>query len=126
MHVFRAFKSADTPNTNMAEAGHLRNATRGAKNKSLATVAEEHIVESALLKSKLEMHESGTYKGGHCPTQRQNTQRHLEGRETELLNLRRSSKQETSIHAFTLPHPLLTPLRVTEHREEQGSLQVMI
>lgn len=22
MHVFRAFKSADTPNTNMAEAGH--------------------------------------------------------------------------------------------------------
>lgn len=71
MHVFRAFKSADTPNTNMAEAGHSRNATRGAKNKSLATVAEEHIVECALLKSKLEMHESGTYKGGHCPTQRQ-------------------------------------------------------
>ena len=71
MHVFRAFKSADTPNTNMAEAGHLRNATRGAKNKSLATVAEEHSVECALLKSKLELHESGTYKGGHCSTQRQ-------------------------------------------------------
>lgn len=71
MHVFCAFKSADTPNTNMAEAGHSRNATRGAKKKSLATVAEEHIVECALLKSKLEMHESGTYKGGHCPTQRQ-------------------------------------------------------
>ena len=69
MHVFRAFKSAHTPNTNMAEAGHLRNATRGAKNKSLATVTKEHIVECALLKSKLEMHESGTYKGGHCPTQ---------------------------------------------------------
>ena len=71
MHVFRAFKTAHTPNTNMAEAGHLRNATRGAKNKSLATVTKEHIVECALLKSKLEMHESGTYKGGHCPTQRQ-------------------------------------------------------
>lgn len=71
MHVFRAFKSADTPNTNMAEAGHSRNATRGAKNKSVATVAKEHNVECALLKSKLEMHESGTYKGGHCPTQRQ-------------------------------------------------------
>ena len=53
----------------MAEAGHLHNATRGAKNKSLATVAKEHIVECALLKSKLEMHESGTYKGGHCPMQ---------------------------------------------------------
>ena len=48
-----------------------RNATRGAKNKSLATVAEKHIVKCALLKSKLEMHESGTYKGGHCPNQRQ-------------------------------------------------------
>ena len=53
----------------MAEVGHSRNATRGAKNKSLATVTKEHIVECALLKSKLEMHESGTYKGGHCPTQ---------------------------------------------------------
>ena len=71
MHVFRAIKSADTPNTNMAEAGHSRNATRGAKNKSLATVAKEHIFECALLRSKLEMHESGTDKGGHCPTQRQ-------------------------------------------------------
>ena len=71
MHVFRTFKGANTPNTNMAEAGHSRNATRGAKNKSLATVAEEHIVECALLKLKLENYESGTYKGGHCPTQRQ-------------------------------------------------------
>ena len=28
-HVFRAFKNADAPNTNMAEAAHSRNATRG-------------------------------------------------------------------------------------------------
>lgn len=38
----------------MAEVGHSRNATRGAKNDSLARVAEDHIVESALLKAKIE------------------------------------------------------------------------
>lgn len=65
-------------------------------------------------------------KGAIAQRNVKNTQRRLEGRETGLLNLQRSSKQETSIHAFTLPHPLLTPLRVTEHRKEQGSLQVMI
>lgn len=53
-HVFRAFKSATAPNTNMAEVGHSRNATRGAKNDTLAHVAEDHIVESALLKAKLD------------------------------------------------------------------------
>ena len=53
-HVFRAFKSATAPNTNMAEVGHSRNATRGAKNDTLARVAEDHIVESALLKAKLD------------------------------------------------------------------------
>ena len=53
-HVFRAFKSATAPNTNMAEVGHSRNATRGAKNDTLARVAEDQIVERALLKAKLE------------------------------------------------------------------------
>ena len=53
-HVFRAFKSSTAPNTNMAEVGHSRNATRGAKNDTLARVAEDHIVESALLKAKLD------------------------------------------------------------------------
>lgn len=53
-HVFGAFKSATAPNTNMAEVGHSRNATRGAKNDTLARVAEDHIVESALLKAKLD------------------------------------------------------------------------
>ena len=38
----------------MAEVGHSRNATRGAKNNTLARVAEDHIVESALLKAKLD------------------------------------------------------------------------
>lgn len=38
----------------MAEVGHSRNATRGAKNDTLARVAEDHIVESALLKAKLD------------------------------------------------------------------------
>ena len=52
--VFRAFKSATAPNTNMAEVGHSRNASRGAKNDTLARVAEDHIVESALLKAKLD------------------------------------------------------------------------
>ena len=72
VHVFRAFKGASVPNTNMAEAGHSRNATRGAKNKSLAVVAQEHIVECALLKSKLQSYENGTYAGGHCKTQKEN------------------------------------------------------
>ena len=53
-HVFRAFKSSTAPNTNMAEVGHSRNATRGAKNDTLARVAEDYIVESALLKAKLD------------------------------------------------------------------------
>ena len=38
----------------MAEVGHSRNATRGAKNDTLARVTEDHIVESALLKAKLD------------------------------------------------------------------------
>ncbi|KXJ10010.1 hypothetical protein AC249_AIPGENE17300 [Exaiptasia diaphana] len=59
------------PNTNMAEAGHSRNATRGAK-KSLAVVAQEHIVDCTILKPKLQMYENGTYKGGHCKTQKEN------------------------------------------------------
>lgn len=38
----------------MAEVGHSRNAVRGAKNDTLARVAEDHIVESALIKAKFE------------------------------------------------------------------------
>ena len=53
-HVFRSFKPSNGPNTNMAEVGHLRNATRGAKNDTLARVAEDHVVESAILQAKLE------------------------------------------------------------------------
>jgi hypothetical protein len=53
-HVFRVFKKSTAPNTNMAEVGHSRNATRGAKNDSLSRVAEDHIIESALLKAKIE------------------------------------------------------------------------
>ena len=52
--MFRAFKGPKTPNTNMAEVGHSRNATRGAKNDTLARVAEDHVLESALLKAKLQ------------------------------------------------------------------------
>lgn len=52
--MFCAFKGPKTPNTNMAEVGHSRNATRGAKNDTLAHVAEDHVVESALLKAKLQ------------------------------------------------------------------------
>ena len=49
----------------MAEVGHSRNAARGAKNDTLARVAEDHIVESALLKSKLERY-MGTLFNFHC------------------------------------------------------------
>ena len=41
-------------NTNMAEVGHSRNATRGVKNDTLARVAADHVVESAILQAKLE------------------------------------------------------------------------
>ena len=54
LHVFWVFKSAPAPNKNMAEVGHSRNATRGAKNDTVAHVAEDQIVESALLKAKLD------------------------------------------------------------------------
>ena len=53
-HVFHAFKSSTAPNTNMAEVGHSRNATRGAKNDSLAPAAEDRVVTGALLKAKIE------------------------------------------------------------------------
>jgi hypothetical protein len=53
-HIFRAFKKDDAPNTNMAEVSHSRNATRGAKYDTLARAAEDHIVESPLLKAKFE------------------------------------------------------------------------
>jgi hypothetical protein len=49
-----AFKKPETPNTNMAEVGHARNAVRGAKKDTLARVSEDNIVESALLKAKIE------------------------------------------------------------------------
>ena len=53
-HVFQSFKPSRAPNTNMAEVGHSRNATRGARNDTSARVAEDHVVESALLQAKLE------------------------------------------------------------------------
>ena len=62
IHVFWVFKSATAPNTNMAEVGHSRNATRGAKNDTLARVAEDHIVESALLKAKLDRYTESVVK----------------------------------------------------------------
>jgi len=37
----------------MAEEGHSRNATRGAKNDTLARVGEDHIVERAILNANL-------------------------------------------------------------------------
>ena len=46
----------------MAEVGHSRNATRGAKNDTLARVAEDHIVESALLKAKLDRYTESVVK----------------------------------------------------------------
>ena len=45
IHVFQAFKIATASNTDMAEVGHSRNATFGAKNDTLARVAEDHIVK---------------------------------------------------------------------------------
>jgi hypothetical protein len=44
----------------MAEVGHSRNATTGAKNDTLARVAEDHVVESAILKAKLERYSKFT------------------------------------------------------------------
>ena len=41
-------------NTNMAEVGHSRNATRGAKNDTRARVAADHVVESAILQAKVQ------------------------------------------------------------------------
>ena len=70
-HVFRAFKKPNTPHVNFAEVGHSKNARRGARNQSLAKVAEDHIVESAILKSKIENLRNGTYGGGDVPNQKQ-------------------------------------------------------
>ena len=56
---------------NFAEVGHSKNARSGARNQSLAKVAEDHIVESAILKSKIENLRNGTYSGGEVPRQKQ-------------------------------------------------------
>ena len=69
-HVFRAFKKPNTPHVNFAEVGHSKNA-RGARNQSLAKVAEDHIVECAILNSKIENLRNGTYDGGDVPNQKQ-------------------------------------------------------
>lgn len=55
----------------MAEVGHARNAVRGARNDTLSRAAEDHVVECALLKGKLEQYEQGNYVGGKCPNQKQ-------------------------------------------------------
>ncbi len=70
-HAFRVFKSSTTANTNMAEVGHARNAVRGARNDTLSRAAEDHVIECALLKGKLEQYEQGNYAGGKCPNQKQ-------------------------------------------------------
>ena len=59
------------PHVNFAEVGHSKNARRGARNQSLAKVAEDHIVESAILKSKIQNLRNGTYGGGDVPNQKQ-------------------------------------------------------
>ena len=38
----------------MTEVGHSRNTTRGVRNDTSARVAEDHVVESAILQAKLE------------------------------------------------------------------------
>ena len=63
VHIFRAFKPSHAPNTNMAEVGHSRNVTRGAKNDTLARVAEDHIVESAILRAKIERYKNLSVHG---------------------------------------------------------------
>lgn len=45
----------------MAEIGHSRNAIRGAKNDTLVRVAEVHVVESALLKAKVDRYIADEY-----------------------------------------------------------------
>lgn len=70
-HAFRVFKSSTTANTNMAEVGYARNAVRGARNDILSRPAEDHVVECALLKGKLEQYEQGNYAGGKYPNQKQ-------------------------------------------------------
>ena len=76
-HAFRVFKSSTTANTNMAEVGHARNAVRGARNDTLSRAAEDHVVECALLKGKLEQYEQGNYAGGKCPSQKQKNEMSL-------------------------------------------------
>ena len=76
-HAFRVFKSSTTANTNMAEVGHARNAVRGARNDTLSRAAEDHVVECALLKGKLEQYEQGNYVGGKCPNQKQKNETSL-------------------------------------------------
>ncbi|CAB4028517.1 Transposon Tf2-6 poly, partial [Paramuricea clavata] len=98
-HVFRSFKSSHAPNTNMTEVGHSRNATRGAKNDTLARVAEDHVVESAILKAKLESFLNGTYQGGRCPDQKKKDQLSLRrqlDRAIQFANEVRSGSIDTS------------------------------
>ena len=63
--------TSTTANTNMAEVGHARNAVRGARNDTLSRAVEDHVVECALLKGRLEQYEEGNYVGGKCPSQKQ-------------------------------------------------------
>lgn len=121
-HIFRAFKQADTPHVNFAEVGHSKNARRGARNQPLSKVAEDHIVESAILKSKLQNFMNGTYHGGNVPTQRQRNKASYAsqvrranqfGEELVLGSLDFGPHDKTS----TWTHRQVTKQRLTQHHQ---------
>ena len=76
-HAFRVFKPSTIANANMAEVGQARNAVRGVRNDTLSRAAEDHIVECALLRGKLEQYEQGNYVGEKCPNQKQKSETSL-------------------------------------------------
>ena len=64
----------------MVEDGRARNAVRAARNDTLSRAADrqEHLVECALLKGKLEQQEQGNYVGEKCPNQKQKRETSLQ------------------------------------------------
>lgn len=61
----------------MAEVGHAKNAVRVARNDTLSRAAEDHVVECALLRGKLEQYKQGNYVGGEFTNHKQKNETSL-------------------------------------------------
>lgn len=70
-HVFRAFKSINTPNVNVAEIGHARMQKEGQVNMTLIESCKKDLIFFLKQDTEIKGFELGTSPSGRAPTQQQ-------------------------------------------------------